>query len=241
MPESTTRKAETEDSGRATGGASSPCWLDPCWLEGDSWPADLYPPRRSLLFVLSGPSGAGKDAVIDALKAERYPLHYTVTVTTRPRRDHEVPGVSYHFVSPEEFARLRDVGELLEWANVHGFEYGTPVRQVREAMRAGKDALLKIDVQGAAQVKARVPGCVFIFLGPPSMDELARRLAERGTESRESYEQRLRNAAAELRAVVEYDYVVVNRTGRLPEAVAQVKAIVEAERLRVKPRHCDLG
>ncbi len=213
----------------------------PCWLGSDPWPADLYPPRRSLLIVLSGPSGAGKDAVIERLKAERYPLHYTVTATTRPIRKDEIPGVSYHFVSPEEFARLREGGELLEWANVHGFEYGTPLRQVREALAAGSDTLLKLDVQGAAKVKARVPEAVYIFLGPPSKEELVARLVGRGTESPEGLARRIRNADDELRAVDCYDYLVINRNGRLAEAVARVKAIVEAERHRVRPRECDLG
>ena len=230
MPESTTRQGTTEERD-----AAQPRWLL------DPWPADLYPRRRNLLFVLSGPSGVGKDALISALKTEKYPLHYVVTVTTRPRRETEVDGVSYHFATPLEFARLREAGELLEWANVHGYDYGTPARQVREALQSGWDVLLKIDVQGAAQVKARVPGGVFIFLGPPSVEELVDRLARRGTESAEDLQERIRNASREMQALRNYDYLVVNREGRLPEAVAQVKAIIEAERLRTRPRECDLG
>lgn len=212
----------------------------PEWLTYP-WPHDLYPARRSLLFVLSGPSGVGKDALISALKQKGYPLHYTVTVTTRPRRPAEVEGVHYHFATPAEFARLREAGELLEWANVSGYEYGTPARQVREALRAGKDVLLKIDVQGAAQVKARVPECVRIFLGPPSMEELLARLSGRGTESGEHLRRKIAATVDEIRAVAGYDYVVVNRAGQLAEAVAHVEAIIQAERLRVRPRECDLG
>ena len=220
--------------------ANESAGVAPSWLRYP-WPADLYPPRRSLLFVLSGPSGVGKDALINALKAEDYPLHYTVTVTTRPPRPGEVHGVSYHFATPAEFAHLREAGELLEWANVHGYEYGTPARQVRKALESGWDTLLKIDVQGAAQVKARVPQGVFIFLGPPSMDELIARLARRGTEAAGYLDRKIRDTYVEMAAVSGYDYVVINREGRLAEAVAQVKAIIEAERLRVRPRECDLG
>ncbi len=229
MRESTTSRR------RAPAGPAAPRWLK------EPWPEDLYPPRRSLLFVLSGPSGVGKDAIISALKLEGYPLHFAVTATTRPRRPDETPGVSYSFVEPAEFARLRESGELLEWANVHGYEYGTPRRQVEEALGAGKDVLLKIDVQGAASVRERAPESVLIFVGPATRGELAERLAQRNTEADEYLQRRIRNAEAELRAAGSYDYVVINRQGQLAQAVSQVKAIIEAERLRVRPREVDLG
>ena len=221
--------------GAPSTGAPRPVWLS------DPWPGDLYPPRRPLVFVLSGPSGVGKDAVLAVLKSEGCPLHFTVTMTTRPRRPGEIPGVSYQFVEPAEFARLRDSGELLEWAVVHGYEYGTPRRQVQDALAVGRDVLLKIDVQGAAQVKARAPDCVFVFLGPGSRDELLDRLARRGTETAEDFRRRVADAEPELRAIATFDYVIVNREGRLAEAARLLKAIIEAERLRVRPRHCDLG
>ncbi len=195
---------------------------------------------QGMLFVLSGPSGVGKDSVIRALKAEGFPLQYVVTVTTRPRRPTEVHGRDYFFVSPAEFQRLKDQGRLLEWAVVHGHEYGTPLDQVQAALAAGQDVLLKIDVQGAAQVKRRVPGAVFIFLAPPSLEDLAARLAQRGTESPEALARRLADAQAELQRLREYDYVVINRAGALEMAVAHLKAIITAERLRVQPRRTRL-
>lgn len=210
------------------------------WLR-DPWPTDLYPRRRALLFVLSGPSGVGKDAIINALKEEGFPFHYTVTATTRERRPNEVDGKHYHFLSAAEFAAMREAGELLEWANVYGKEYGTPKRQVQQALDSGQDVILKIDVQGARQVKARVPNAVFIFVGPASFADLSRRLTNRGTERAANLQTRIDNACVELREVANYDYVVVNRDGRLAEAVADVKAIIQAERLRVRVRDCDLG
>lgn len=213
----------------------------PSWLGDDSWPTDLFPARRPLLFVVSGPSAVGKDAVIDALKREKFPFHYVVTATTRPPREGEVDGVHYHFLTPERFAALREAGGFLEWANVHGREYGSPKQQVLDALAAGQDVLLKIDVQGAAQVKARVPGVVFVFIGPPTFDELVKRLEGRDGPRAADREVRIANARKELAAATEYDYVVINRQGRLAEAVAEVKAIIQAERLRVRVRECQLG
>ncbi len=195
---------------------------------------------QGILFVLSGPSGVGKDSVLRALRAEGFPLRFVVTVTTRPQRPGEVHGRDYFFVSPAEFQRLKDQGRLLEWAVVHGHEYGTPLDQVQSALLAGQDVLLKIDVQGAAQVKRRVPGAVFIFLAPPSLEDLAARLIQRGTESPAALARRLADARLELQRLPEYDYVVVNRAGALETAVAHLKAIITAERLRVQPRRSRL-
>lgn len=200
-----------------------------------------YPPTPpSLLFVLSGPSGVGKDAVLNKLKEKNYPWHFTVTVTTRPPRKGEIHGVSYFFVSDEEFVRMRQAGELLEWAIVHGYCYGTPIKQVREALRAGKDVFLKIDVQGAAKVRERVPSAVLIFLGPEDMDSLIARLTQRGTESREELKVRIETAYEEMRKLSEYDYLVINPEGRLDDAVAKIECIVAAEKSRVAPRTIEL-
>ncbi|MBI4317466.1 MAG: guanylate kinase [Chloroflexi bacterium] len=196
-----------------------------------------YPPSvPSLLFVLSGPSGVGKDAVISRLKEQHAPYHFTVTVTTRPPRVGEVHGVSYFFVSEQEFHGSRERGELLEWASVHGYHYGTPIAQVREALAAGKDVFLKIDVQGAAQVKQRVPDAVFIFLGPPSVDDLMARMTQRGTETSEEMDIRIRNAYEEMKQLAAYDYLVVNPEKLLDRAVDEIRCIVAAEKCRVKPR-----
>lgn len=189
------------------------------------------------LFVLSGPSGVGKDSVIARLKAKGFPLHYAVTATTRPKRAHEENGVDYHFLSPAAFTRMRDQGDLLEWAEVHGNYYGTPRRQVRDALATCEDVLLKIDVQGAATIRRSVPGAVLIFLAPPSTEELVSRLNGRGTESADQLSLRLRNAEREMADLPNYDYVVINRHGRLEESVAQIEAIIIAERCRVHPRY----
>src|SRR5581483_11556448 len=142
------------------------------------------------LVVLSGPSAVGKDALIDALRLRRFPLTKIVTATTRTPRPGEVDGRDYWFLSREAFARWIDDGKLLEWANVYGTPYGTPVAEVRQALARGEVVLLKIDVQGAAQVKAKVPDAVFIYLGPESVNDLEQRLVRRGTETEEAYQTR---------------------------------------------------
>jgi guanylate kinase len=207
-----------------------------------TWPYDeLLPSRRGLLVVLSGPSAAGKDAVLEALARTGLPLTRIVTVTTRVPRPTETPGVDYHFVSVEEFIALRDSGQLLEWADVYGKYYGTPRRSTQEALDRGETVVLKIDVQGADQVRRRAPGAVFVFLGPGSFDELVRRLAGRGTESAEAFQRRVQQARDELRQLPSFDYVIVNRQGELPAAVDQLRAVIVAERLRVHPRNAQLG
>jgi guanylate kinase len=200
-------------------------------------PAELLTrPHSGILFVLSGPSGVGKDAVLNSLVRRGLPLHVTVTCTTRAMRLGEKDGVSYHFVSLDRFAEMQAQGELLEWAMVHGNKYGTPAQQVRDAFARGSDVLLKIDVQGARQVKRRVPEAVLIFLAPPSMKELVSRLTQRSTESVADRETRIANAYEEMAHLSEYDYVVVNYAHRLEEAVERILAIVVAEGCRVKPR-----
>lgn len=197
-------------------------------------------PPRGLLFVLSGPSGVGKDSVINRLRQRGLPLHFAVTVTTRPKRPGEVHGVNYFFATCEEFERMRREGELLECAIVHGNKYGTPRAQVREALLAGKDVLLKIDVQGAALVRRRVPGAISIFIAPPSVSELIERLEARGTESAGELRTRIQDANSELADLPNYDYVVVNYRERLDDTVDKVAAIITAEHCRVKPRVAEL-
>jgi guanylate kinase len=200
-----------------------------------------YPPTPpGLLFVLSGPSGVGKDAVINRLKENACPWHFTVTMTTRAPRPGEVNGLSYFFVSQQEFDTMKLQGELLESAVVHEFSYGTPMKQVREALNAGKDVFLKIDVQGATQVKQRVPDAVFIFLGPEDMDTLIARMVKRGTESQEQLATRIRNAFDEMRQMKDYDYLVINRQHHLDEAVDQIESIVSSEKHRIRPRNIEL-
>jgi guanylate kinase len=188
----------------------------------------------ALLVVVSGPSGVGKDTIIEALRQrERDPdYHYVVTCTTRPRRPGEVDGVSYHFVGRDRFAALREAGAFLEWAEVHGNWYATPRAEVRRALAAGHDVILKIDVQGAAAVKATVPDALLVFVVPPSMEALFRRLRARATETAEELEVRQRNAAIELARAGDYDHVVVNEDGQVERTAEQIDEIIQAERRR---------
>jgi guanylate kinase len=193
-----------------------------------------------LLVVLSGPSGVGKDAVMTRMKERKIPLHYTVTATTRSRRPNEVHGRDYFFISHEAFQQLIEGDELLEWALVYGDYKGIPKQQVRDAMAEGQDVVLRIDVQGAATIRELAPGAVLIFLAPPSMEELARRLRERRTESVEALERRLRAAREEMKRLPLFDYVVVNYQDRLDDAVDRIAAILLAEKMRVKSRRVEL-
>lgn len=200
----------------------------------------IIPAVKPLLIVLSGLSGAGKDSVLNGLKKSGYPLEFIVTVTTRARRPREKDGVDYHFVSEAEFQKLIDTGQLLEWAEVYGNRYGIPREPVRQALASGKDVIVKPDVQGAATIKKILPQAVFIFLATASLDELAPRLKNRSTETPEENELRLKTARAEIEKLPLYDYLVVNRHGELERAIAEVKAIITAEKSRVKPREIEL-
>ncbi|HLW02082.1 MAG TPA: guanylate kinase [Ktedonobacterales bacterium] len=189
-----------------------------------------------LLFVLSAPSGTGKDTVIRRLREQGLPIRVAVTVTTRAPRPGEIDGVHYYFVSPDAYQRMLTNDELLEHAEVHGNWYGVPRRPVREWLAAGEDVLLKIDVQGAATVRQKVPQAIFIFLAPQSISELNRRLSARHSETETERARRLADASYELTQQTWYDYRVVNRQGHLDEAVEKVKAIITAEHCRVHPR-----
>jgi guanylate kinase len=174
----------------------------------------------------------GKDTIIEALRRRpRSPdYHYVVTCTTRASRPGEVDGQSYHFIGRERFEALRDAGAFLEWAEVHGNWYATPRAEVRRALAAGRDVILKIDVQGAAAIKASVPDAVLIFVVPPTLEALFRRLQARATENAEELEIRQRNAAIELARAGDYDHVVVNEDGRVEQTAEQIDAIIRAER-----------
>jgi guanylate kinase len=162
--------------------------------------------------VLAGPSGVGKSSIVDRLRSELPELYFSVSATTRARRAGEVEGIHYHFVSPEEFDRLIAAGELLEWAEVHGGlqRSGTPKEPVERELAAGRPVLVEVDLEGARAVKKAVPESVTVFVEPPSFEELARRLTDRGTESAEVRERRLRTATDEMAARDEFDVVVVN-------------------------------
>jgi guanylate kinase len=187
-----------------------------------------------MLVIISGPSGVGKDTIIQALRERpRDPdYHYVVTCTTRARRPGEIDGVSYHFMTPRAFLALRDSGGLLEANEVHGNWYGTPRAQVREALAAGHDVILKIDVQGAQQVKERVPNALLIFLVPPSLEALFGRLRARATETADELGLRQRNAAVELARQEDYDHVVTNETGQVERTAARIDEIIADEHRR---------
>ncbi len=197
--------------------------------------------RRPLLIVFSGPSGVGKDAVLTRLKEANYPLRYIITMTTRVRRATERDNVDYRFVSLKRFHKMIDNGELLEWASVYGNWYGVPKKAVKQALDRGEDTIVKIDVQGATTIKKIVPEAVFIFLMPPSMEELAMRLRQRYTESPPDIALRLKTAGEEEKQLTIFDYVVVNRWGKIDRAVSEVEAIITAERCRVVPREITLS
>ncbi len=190
------------------------------------------------LVIISGPSGVGKDTIIAALAARpRDPdYHYVVTCTTRAPRPGERPGVSYRFLSRAEFHALREAGELLEANEVHGNWYGTPRQDVAEALVAGYDVILKIDVQGARVVKERVPDALLVFIVPPSLEALFQRLRSRATETADELELRQRNAAIELARQGDYDRVVVNETGEIERTAAEIEAIIEQEKRRNSER-----
>lgn len=190
------------------------------------------------LVIISGPSGVGKDTIIAALQGRpRDPdYHYVVTCTTRAPRPGEVRDVSYHFLTMDEFAELRDAGELLECAEVHGNWYGTPRREVADALAEGHDVILKIDVQGASAVKQRAPDALLVFLVPPSMEELFQRLRSRATETADELELRQRNAAIELARAGDYDRVVINETDQQERTVAEIEAIITQEKRRAADR-----
>lgn len=200
---------------------------------------NLYKPQP-LLIVISGPSGVGKDSVLQGLKQRGLPIHFVVTATTRPRRANETHGIDYFFVSKEEFARMIDKDELIEYAIVYNDYKGIPKQQVREALRSGKDVIMRLDVQGAATVRKLAPEAVLIFITTASEEELVERLKKRKTESAEDLSLRIATARQELKRVEEFDYVVVNEDGRLEQTIQTVVSIIEAEHHRVQPRRVSL-
>ena len=193
---------------------------------------------RPLFFVLSGPSGVGKDAVLTRLKQSGYPLEYIVTVTTRLRRPREKDNIDYHFISVADFEAMIERKELLEWAQVYGNRYGVPRKPVEQALAGGRDAMVKVDVQGAATIRKAMPQAVMIFLAPESVAELTERLRRRCTESPADIAMRNHIAGEEIKQLSLFDYVVVNKRDEIDRAVSDIEAIIRAEKCRVMPRGC---
>jgi len=184
------------------------------------------------LIVISGPSGTGKGTVCKQLLEEKREIAYSVSATTRKPREGEVDGINYYFLAKNDFEKMIQAQELLEWAEVYGNYYGTPLKKIKEKLAEGKDVLLEIDTQGAMNVKKKFPKGVYIYIVPPSLTELSRRIRGRGTDSQDSIMKRLKAASAEIKIGKSYEYVVVNDT--VANAVRQIAAIVIAEHCKTE-------
>jgi guanylate kinase len=185
---------------------------------------------RGRLFVVSGPSGAGKGTVVAGLRERRPDVFLSVSSTTRPARRGEIDGVNYHFVSERDFVAGRDRGDFLETAEVYGNYYGTPRAPVEAALRQGRDVILELDIQGALAVKRALPDSALIFIEPPSLEELFTRLRGRRTEDPDALRRRVQAAYDEVKEKGAYDHIVVN--DRIEEAIAQVIRIMDAPQER---------
>jgi len=191
---------------------------------------------QALLIVISGPSGVGKDSVLNELKKRNAPLCFVVTATTRPPRPEEVEGVDYFFVSSSRFAEMIEQDELLEYALVYNDFKGIPKQQVRQAFASGKDVALRVDVQGAQTIRKLCPQALLIFLTVENQQEIVNRLAQRRTEGEEERKLRLATIRQELKRIDDFDYIITNREGKLSETVDTILAIIQAEHHRVRHR-----
>jgi len=200
---------------------------------------NLNPPNP-LLIVVSGPSGVGKDSVLEEMKSRGLPFHFVITATTRKPRPEEVDGEDYFFLSEDEFARMINEGELLEYAVVYQDYKGIPKSQVRKALESGKNVIMRIDVQGAETVRNLAEDALLIFLSPQSDEELINRLKKRNTETKESLKLRIATTRQEFKKIDLFDYIVVNKDDRLNETVDMIEAIIKAEQQRVCQREVNL-
>jgi len=198
-------------------------------------PFNLDPPKP-LLIVISGPSGVGKDSVLEEMKSRGLPFHFVVTATTRAPRPDEINGKDYFFISQDEFARMIEEGELLEYAVVYQDYKGIPKSQVRQALESGKNVIMRIDVQGAETVRKIAKDALLIFLTPQNEEELINRLKKRNTETKESLKLRIATTRQEFNKIDLFDYIVVNKEDQLDETVDLIEAIIRAEQQRVHQR-----
>jgi len=202
---------------------------------------DFTPARpEPLLIVISGPSGVGKDAVIQRMKQRNLDFHFVITMASRPPRAGEVEGVDYFFVTKERFEAMIQADELLEYAEVYGEYKGIPKSQVRKAIASGKDMVMRLDVQGAASIRKICPEALLIFLTVESEEDLLSRLKMRKSETAEALRMRIETARQEFKRVNEFDYFVINRKNQLDDAVETIKAIILAEHQRTQPRRVSL-
>lgn len=189
-----------------------------------------------LLVVLSGPSGVGKDTVLLQMKRQGCPFHYVITATTRPRRGKEREDIDYHFITEEKFKQMIDDGEFLEWANVYGNFYGVPKQEMRQAMERGMDVIVKVDVQGVVTIKKKIPQAISIFIEPPSIEGLERRLKGRHSENPADLALRLGKAREEMKDLSLFDYVLTSHQGKVDEVIARIETIVTNEKQQARPK-----
>jgi guanylate kinase len=208
--------------------------FDAMGAHADEAIAEFRSRRRPRLFVISGPSGVGKDTVVESLRAVFPDVYFAVTATTRERRPGEIDGVHYYFMDTPTFEANRASGEFLEWAQVYGNLYGVPKGQVRMALARGQDVIVKVDVQGADTIRQLAPDGCFIFLAPESMTELLRRLRARKSEDADVLMERFQAASREMPRAADFDYVVFNETERVEKAIDSICSIISAERCRVE-------
>jgi guanylate kinase len=213
---------------------------DPIGISADEAIADLRARRRPRVFVISGPSGVGKDTVIERLRDVFPDIHFAVTATTRPRRPGEIHGIHYYFLSKEEFNQRLNSGDFLESAVVYDHRYGVLKSPVQHAVNRGQDVIIKVDVQGAATIRELAPNGIFIFLAPESMSELLQRLKARKTDDPDVLMERFQAASRELASAFDFDYVVFNETEQVESAMDALCAIIQAERCKLEQAEVSL-
>lgn len=193
-----------------------------------------------ILMILSGPSGVGKDSVLERLRDIGVSFDFVVTMNSRPQRPGEVDGVDYHFITSEHFEEMIAHEELLEWAKVYGHYRGVPRAGVRQALTSGHDVILRVNVDGAATIRKIAPEAILVFIAPATIDELRQRLYQRHQDTEEEIERRLALAQQEIACVAGFDYVVINREGCLDDTVNRIRSIMIAEKHRVFPQRIRL-
>ena len=196
--------------------------------------------QKPLLIVISGPSGVGKDSVINRMKERGLPFRFVITANTRPKRPDEIDGVDYFFVTHEEFEQMIEDGELFEYAVVYEDLKGVPKNQIEDALASGEDVIMRLDVQGAETIRAKCPEALMVFLSTRNENELIARLKTRRTESEESLTLRIKTAREEFERVDSFDYYVVNEEDKLDETVDTILSIIQAEHARTTPREVSL-
>lgn len=221
IPSSDTRRSDHDDR------------LREIFAEGDALINDIRNNNKPRIYIISGPSGVGKDTVIEQLRETFPDAQYVVTATTRPKRPGEIDGVHYVFLTKDEFVSRIEQNDFIENALVYDNHYGVPRSPIVEGLEAGRDVIIKVDVKGAATLRRLIPNTISIFLAPESMEALLTRLRDRKTDDPEVLMKRFTTASTELNEVEHFDYVVFNEAGKLDEAVDQICAIVKNERNRV--------